>query len=167
MARRVHRQKPTRVVEHDFVCHECGIDLAMLPGMRLVVHEPGCKTAEQAAIRREDLKARLDKAAEGGRMARGERQDALRKGEYPKGHREALIITGHHNPRNPDDWCYKWICECGEEDLAWSYEDAVESRREHRAEFRIAKPKVAEVEYDEELEETVEWAETDESGAVY
>lgn len=122
--------------------HDPDDEVAMTMAVVLTTNYPWCKKnpEEAAALWRERTMGKKQpkvEASEWKIMPEG-KQDRRRK--IPEGHREVSYSTGPHNPKNPKDWCYKIRCECGYEDLAWSYEDAVEQVAEHRREV-LAKPR--------------------------
>lgn len=120
-------------------CHECGVD-KVVGKVGHVVHEPDCEYGKEMERKRFDYWERVARLDRMTRDARYQRLDFEREKERrlaaPVGHQFIVISTGHHNPKNPSDWCYRIHCECGEhDDLAWSYEDACDSRDEHRKEM--------------------------------
>jgi len=119
-----------------FLCSECGVD-RRLNGAGHVVHEPDCSIGRDRERKRMDYwerMANLDRlTAEAKRINADQAKEREQRLTAPKGHQFIALVSGHHNPKNPDDWCWRITCECGFKDIAWSYDDAAQSRDDHRA----------------------------------
>ena len=124
-------------VEHAPLCPECKVWLAIPFGETRVYHKSRCEFGKAREEKREELRAQLarlrsDYDHEEGTWTMVDKRI--------KGHEEILIATGHHNPRDPDDWCYLIQCCCGAKDIAWSHEDARQAARQHRIDVRTPAP---------------------------
>lgn len=118
-------------------CSECGIIVCIPIGESRVYHLTSCLFGRQREERRQVLRDQLarlrsDYDHEEGTWTMTDKRI--------KGHEEIVIATGHHNPRDPDDWCYIIQCCCGAKDIAWSHDDATAAARQHRIDVRTPAP---------------------------
>lgn len=122
---------------HAPFCKECGIVIMIPYGESRVYHKSRCEFGRAREARREELRSMLARLRSDYNHDEG---TWVMTDNRIKGHEEIVIATGHHNPRDPDDWCYLIQCCCGAKDIAWSHEDARTAARQHRIDVRTPAP---------------------------
>lgn len=113
------------------------------PGEVRITHKSSCSYGKRMEEYNRGLRIRLDRAQVGGQIAYFFRLEEAKtrddRNHTPRGHKMSFA-SGYHNPRDPEDWCYKIRCECGYEDIGWVVDQVEEIVIEHKREARKANP---------------------------
>lgn len=115
------------------LCPECAVWCSVPHGESRVYHKSSCTIGKGREANRDRLRNQLARLRSDYNHEEG---TWVMTDNRIKGHEEIVIATGHHNPRDPDDWCYLIQCRCGEKDIAWTHEDARQAARQHRIDVR-------------------------------